>query len=67
MIVDLIWWLLFSIISILGFYYAIKNFVEVDDKTIRIYLVQFYYIFTSYFSMAISFTVIFEIIKRIGV
>ena len=64
--VSLILWFLFLIISILGFYNAIKNSVDVVGKTITIYLVQFYYIFTSYVSMALSLIAIVEIIKFLG-
>lgn len=65
-IVNLILCFLVLIFSILGFYHAVRNAVDVVGKTITIYLIQFYYIFTSYFSMGFSLMAIVEIIKFLG-
>lgn len=65
-IVNLILYFIVFIFSILGFYHAVRNAVDVVGKTITIYLIQFYYIFTSYFSMGFSLIAIVEIIKFMG-
>ena len=50
----MIGWIIFLICSSMGFYFAIRDLFHIDDKTITLYLIQIYYIFTSYFSIAIS-------------
>lgn len=55
----MIGWIILLICSSMGFYFATRDLFHIDDKTITLYLIQIYYIFTSYFSIAISFAGIY--------
>lgn len=50
----MIGWIILLICSSMGFYFAIRNLAQIDDKTIKIYLIQLFYIFSSYWAIAIS-------------
>lgn len=50
----MIGWIILLICSSMGFYFAIRELIQIDDKTIKIYLIQLFYIFSSYWAIAIS-------------
>ena len=50
----MIGWIIFLICSSMGFYFAMRDFIRVDGKIITLFLIQLYYMFTSYWGIAIS-------------
>lgn len=58
----MIGWIIFLICSSMGFYFAMRDFIRVDGKTITLFLIQLYYMLTSFWSIAISLAGIYTLL-----